>query len=450
MKRFLMSLKFALIAVIIVAAAIPAIVRAESDTLFNDAGLVYYYKAQYDKALKEFLSALKENPKNYEVHYNLGRTYRKMSNLKDAAASLKKAIEIKPNYPAAKSLLKKIESDLALENKQNVQTFTKNYKIQIPSEIVYNYKDFTEGFYAYYSGDVNGATEKFERDFQNKQLAQQAKLDQAIIYYQLRYFDEAITYFKQAVEMDPKNAAAHYNLALCLEQAGKREDAADAYKKAIELNPELKQADERLINVKDELLTSYLNYANSHFEKSEWRSAISYYEKAKVLAAPDSKEYSIIESNLKVAKLRVDKLEEARKEINLGFLSRNVDFSEADANPSRYNGELITWKGKIYKIEKNGNSSDWIVIYMPTFNSTIDMSESFKNYLFVIRFKRAPHHQLIREDSKVVVVGKISGREVLKNAFKYDTYKEKFVITPLKVTVTNDTFTGEHIFEVRD
>jgi Flp pilus assembly protein TadD len=52
--------------------------------------------------------------------------------------------------------------------------------------------------------------------------------------------DEAIETFQRAVQLDPTNAQAFYNLARALQKKGQREAARSAEQKARELDPRLK------------------------------------------------------------------------------------------------------------------------------------------------------------------------------------------------------------------
>jgi Flp pilus assembly protein TadD len=52
--------------------------------------------------------------------------------------------------------------------------------------------------------------------------------------------DEAIETFQRAVQLDPTNAQAFYNLARALQKKGQREEARTAERKARELDPRLK------------------------------------------------------------------------------------------------------------------------------------------------------------------------------------------------------------------
>lgn len=421
----------------------------QSDQLLSDSGLVYYYKNQFPQALKEFEAALRANPKNPEIYYNIARAQNQMNNLKAAEEALKKAIELKPNYAVAKNLLKKIQAGLAKQEKPSVGAFSKKLKIQVPSEISYPYEDYTEGFYAYYSGDMAGSREKFENDYRDKSKEVHARMDQAIIYYHQRSFEEAAGHFKKVLDKDPGNADAMYNLGLCFEQMSKSDDAMDAYEKAYHTKPSLTGAQERFKMVKENALMNQLNAADSFFNKADWKKAVEAYEKVKTYALKNSSEYIKADSNARVAKLELEKIGEKKSEINQGYLTRNVDFIDADSNPGRYLGSIVTWKGRIFKIEKYGYTTDILVIFLPNFRSELDSTEYSKDLIFVVRFERpVKQNELLREDSNITVVGKIKGSEQLKNAFKYNNYTDKVVLDPLKITVTNSSYSGELVWEL--
>jgi len=51
------------------------------------------------------------------------------------------------------------------------------------------------------------------------------------------HWEKAAADFQRALEADPDLAAAHFNLALALDQEGKHEEAAQHFKKSIQLAP---------------------------------------------------------------------------------------------------------------------------------------------------------------------------------------------------------------------
>ena len=411
---------------------------AESDELLNDAGLVYYYRGQYLQALDNFLKASEVNPKNPEVYFNMGRSYNKLRKPLEAMKALQKALDLKPNYGVAKTVLKKVEAELAQKDRSSVQTFSRNYRIMMPAEISYPYPDFTEGFYAYYDCDLQGSIDKFERDMKKPGKAVQAIMDQAVIKYHTGYFGEAINYFKNAAGADPGNASAWFDLGLSYEQAGRSEDAIDSYEKAARSDPKLTDAAERLTMIKDNLLMNQINAAGSYFKKAQWEKAITLYEKAREIALPHSTQYNLIVSRINVARIELERTKERQKEINQAFLSRNIDFADASRYPARYIGSLVTWSGELHDVERYGQTTDLIMYRLPgaAMSSNERRREGDKNDIFIIRLNRPfPKDFKLYSVCDMTVVGRITAAERLRNAFKYGDYNEKIIIKPLKITV---------------
>lgn len=67
------------------------------------------------------------------------------------------------------------------------------------------------------------------------------------VLYNLERYQEALLYFENAVNIDGKIAKRWINLGLCLEKMGEKEKAKEAYKKAIELEPNNKEY-QKLLN----------------------------------------------------------------------------------------------------------------------------------------------------------------------------------------------------------
>jgi superkiller protein 3 len=93
--------------------------------------------------------------------------------------------------------------------------------------------------------------------------------------------DEAIAAYHKAIELDPKNAPAHYNLGITLRAQGKVDEAIAAYRKAIEIDPIYFDAHANLAHTlqvdgrSDEAIASYRKAVELD-PKSVWaRNALS-------------------------------------------------------------------------------------------------------------------------------------------------------------------------------
>jgi tetratricopeptide (TPR) repeat protein len=105
--------------------------------------------------------------------------------------------------------------------------------------------------------------------------------------------EEAITHYKRAIEINPDYVDAHDNLGNALFQTGRAEEAIIHYKKAIELNPNSSKAE--------------YNLGDAFFQMGQMEEAIAHYKRA-IQINPNSSE---TEYNLGNALLRTSDLKEA-------------------------------------------------------------------------------------------------------------------------------------------
>jgi tetratricopeptide (TPR) repeat protein len=86
---------------------------------YNNRGVVYYNKGQYDKAIADFNRALKIEPRHFWAYHNRGRTYISKYRLDKAIADFSKALELNPRdastyYFRGVSYLGKYQNDKAI------------------------------------------------------------------------------------------------------------------------------------------------------------------------------------------------------------------------------------------------------------------------------------------------------------------------------------------------
>jgi tetratricopeptide (TPR) repeat protein len=79
-------------------------------------------------------------------------------------------------------------------------------------------------------------------------------------------WDEAISCYQKAIELNPSLAAAYNTLGYSLYKKGQLDDAIAQYQRAIEINPSFSIA--------------YAGMASAHSEKGQHNEAITYYQKA--------------------------------------------------------------------------------------------------------------------------------------------------------------------------
>ncbi len=71
-------------------------------------------------------------------------------------------------------------------------------------------------------------------------------IDAAQFYILAQQYKEALKLLKDAVKKYPTNYELYYNLGIVYESLSMYDEARDAYRKVLELEPDLKEAQERL------------------------------------------------------------------------------------------------------------------------------------------------------------------------------------------------------------
>jgi Flp pilus assembly protein TadD len=74
------------------------------------------------------------------------------------------------------------------------------------------------------------------QEFPNKDAAM--KNDEGISHLKQEHWDISTRYFREAIDMDPSLAEAHFNLGLALDEMGEHQEASAHFRKAKELAPD--------------------------------------------------------------------------------------------------------------------------------------------------------------------------------------------------------------------
>lgn len=125
--------------------------------------------------------------------------------------------------------------------------------------------------------------------------------------------DEAISYFRKTIQLNPTLDVAYLNLGVSLYEKGILNEAIVCFQKAIQLNPNYPGA--------------YNNLGNIFCAKEQFEEAIKYYQKAIQL----NPYYAYAYNNLGFVYYRMGLLDDAAKEFQIA-LSLNPDYKEARYN----------------------------------------------------------------------------------------------------------------------
>jgi len=182
--------------------------------VFANYGVILQGLGKSQEAELSLRKAIEINPNFANVHYNLGSILKDLGRSQEAELSLRKAIEIKPDYAIAHYNLGNILTDLG-----KLQEAELSYRKTI--EIKPDYADAHSNL-----GNILKDLDKLQ---------------------------EAQLSYNRAIEINPHYAEVHSNLGSILKDLGKLEEAELSYCKAIEIKPDFAIAHYNLGNILREL-----------------------------------------------------------------------------------------------------------------------------------------------------------------------------------------------------
>ena len=219
--------------------------KTMQDVLYN-----YAYKLHKENKINDAITAynavIKSNSKNVDAYVNLAICYASQNNYKNAQNILNQAKSLFPT------------NNLVLKTLQDVQKDSVS-SILTEASKSYENKDYKNAIKQYLA--VSPATED-------------SLLGVAASYQSLEDFENAIVYYKKAMEISPKNAEIPYYIGYLYSEQQKWKDAENFLKKSIALNPEC-EAKNLLPYVMQNFTLAEYNEAVNLFEKNQFEAALT-------------------------------------------------------------------------------------------------------------------------------------------------------------------------------
>jgi tetratricopeptide (TPR) repeat protein len=243
--------------------------RLEPARKYLEKGEACYNKGEYDKAIAEYTSALKQNPKYIKAYIGRSDTYQKKGEADNAIADCNKAIKLAPNNSDAYLTRAEAYFRLKKDHTQAFWDFDKSISLDPKYARAYNNR-------AVAYSDV-GDHERALQDI-NKAISLDPKncatyCSRAGIYSSLKDFDKALEDLSAAIRLNPKFSIIYVNRGAIYGDRGEVDRAIADYCQAIRLNPNCIEA--------------YFNRAINYSEKGNYKAAVADAEKALSVSTPD-------------------------------------------------------------------------------------------------------------------------------------------------------------------
>ena len=242
------------------------------------------HTSQHEIAIDHLKKEIQTNPRHARPHYLLGAIYFDKGDTAPAIANFQNCLGIDPNFePAREKLIQAYERtgqtheairlvEQSMRNQQSHRAFHESADTYSVLGTLY-----------YRQGNVNEAIQAFENALKRaphhkaaKRNLHQLLREKAFNALKMNAFDEATGYFEKAVHLDPLNATTYRLMGDGYAHVSEFSKAIPYYRKALEIAPEDKTAEQNLVH-------SYNNYGVTLRNNGEWDAAIRAYRNALAL-----------------------------------------------------------------------------------------------------------------------------------------------------------------------
>lgn len=186
----------------------------------------------YSQIAEDFKQAIELKPEMTDAYYQLGLTYVDMDDRSKAEDIFKKALKIDATYKGPN-----LQLGLIAQWRKEYDDAIEYYKAEIKNnpESVEAYQQL--GYlYSNYKMQMNRAKETLEKALELEPKDVSTLLNYGNTLYNMGRTGSAIEKFEMAVQLEPQNLTANYNLALMYERVKKRQLAIARWKKFLELD----------------------------------------------------------------------------------------------------------------------------------------------------------------------------------------------------------------------
>ena len=218
-------------------------IKKSKEQILNQA-IQFHLKGNIKEAIKYYQQLISQGYNDHRIFSNYGVILQSQDKLNDAEISLKKAIELKPDYAEAYSNLGQVFKDLG-----KLKDAESSYRKAIALNPNYAIAYFNLGNLLKDLGKLKDAEIAIRKAIAlNPDLAQ-AYSNLGNILTDLGKLKDAELSYRKAIALNPNYAIAYFNLGNLLKDLGNLQESELSYRKAITMNPELAEAYSNLGNI---------------------------------------------------------------------------------------------------------------------------------------------------------------------------------------------------------
>ncbi len=230
------------------------------EDIINEA-FKFHSQGNISEAAQYYQYFISQGYKDFRVFSNYGTILQNLERLKDAELSMRKAIEIKPDFAQAHSNLGLILKDLG--NLKEAELSTRK-AIELKPDFADAYSNL--GSLLIDLDKLKEAELSIRKAIELNPDFANAHYNLGTILRDLGKLKEAELSIRKAIELNPDFADSHYNLGIILSDLGKSQEAELSFRKAIELKPDFADA--------------YSNLGVILLQKGEYQLSIQYFSQS--------------------------------------------------------------------------------------------------------------------------------------------------------------------------
>lgn len=188
---------------------------------------LFLFIEEYNKALSEINTVLRQDVYNPEGYYLKGMVYKSLKDTTKAISSFLTTLQVQPEYRDAMIQLGIMYS--MQENPIALKYYDNAYKLDTTDV----FPLYGKGVYYQDKGDFELAKQEYVNTIMKDRNYTSTYYNLGYIYMQQDSFDKAFRQYDILTKLNPQDPEAYFNRGLSYEMLGKKEDAITDYKQAL-------------------------------------------------------------------------------------------------------------------------------------------------------------------------------------------------------------------------
>lgn len=201
---------------------------------------LFLFIEEYNKALSEINTVLRQDVYNPEGYYLKGMVYKSLKDTTKAISSFLTSLQVEPEYRDAMIQLGIMYS--MQENPVALKYYDNAYKLDTTDV----FPLYGKGVYYQDKGDFELAKKEYVNTIMKDRNYTSTYYNLGYIYMQQDSFEKAFRQYDILTKLNPQDPEAYFNRGLSYEMLGKKEDAITDYKQALVFDDTYKEPKEGL------------------------------------------------------------------------------------------------------------------------------------------------------------------------------------------------------------